>query len=80
MKLLDHKNTFAIEYELKPMSPGIDPACNDWGSVYFWVNGRNLFAFENGVPGDTYHWYLFFLVRWFCENLSFIMKALGVVS
>jgi hypothetical protein len=73
MKQFGHKNTFAIEYELKSMPPGMSTAWDDWGAVYFWVNGRNLFAFKNGMPGDTYHWHLFYLVRWFSESLNFIM-------
>lgn len=73
MKLFGNKNKFAIEFEIKPMPEGMDTAWDDWGCVYFWVNGKNVFAYENTTPYDTYNWHLFYLVRWFCDNLNFIM-------
>jgi len=73
MKCFGNKNTFAIEYRIKEPPDGIKPSWDDWGCIYFWVNGKNLFAFKNNKPADTYHWYLYFLVQWFCENLHFIM-------
>ncbi len=67
--IFGNKNTFAIECQ---MLYG-NELPEDWGSIYFWVNGKNLFAFKDNKPADTYHWYIYMFSRWLCEGLPKIM-------
>ena len=67
--IFGNKKTFAIECH---MLYG-DEFPEDWGSIYFWVNGKNLFAFKDNKPSDTYHWYIYMFSRWLCEGLPKIM-------
>lgn len=44
-----------------------------WGSIYFWVNKKNIFAFKGYGPEATYTFNVKILVEYFCENLQFIL-------
>jgi hypothetical protein len=41
------------------------------GDVYFWVKGKNLFAFDDGAPCHTYGHDLSPIVQMFCQNLFY---------
>lgn len=44
------------------------------GSIYFWVNGKNLFLYKGYGPEATYSFDLNVLVEFFCDKLHLLIK------
>lgn len=81
MNSFGDKATFGIEYQTEPeMYPDDEEIINNideyktYGSMYFWVNGRNLFLFKGFGPEATYTADLCIIIQAFCKNLICYLK------
>jgi hypothetical protein len=78
MKEFGNKNTFAIQchpyleqYKDDPDAVTRPEDYEEWASVYFWVNGKNIFEFKDYGPNATYSYDISILVEFFCRNLIY---------
>lgn len=46
------------------------PDNNFWGVMYFWVNGKNIFAYDDPDPKATYTYILIHVFEFFCSYMK----------
>jgi hypothetical protein len=80
MKIFGNKEEFAIQYQyfINVYHDEPDVIANPEqyemdGWIYFWVKGKNIFAFDGFEPEATYGADLNILIEYFCNNLHYLL-------